>query len=207
MRVNAIDSTVKQVRFRSVNGSIKGLCSGLSSSRSLITGWLTSIALLSSTIALAQSFTVEFNDTKISIQANEASLRDIMLDIEDKTGIPVKFVAESEEHVSVEIYDQTLESAIGKLTPNHMIVHDLLNGKKRIKELIIISEDPQLAKDGGSQFLPSGQLQNANPTPQPAVDNEDNQSNDKPAPEDKGQPIPDDATNGAPALTQSTENN
>lgn len=97
-------------------------------------------------------------DKTITIQANNASLKDILLDIEAKTGIRVNFVADTTQRVSVNIENQTIENAIGKLTPNYMIMRDLKDGQETISEIIIISDDPAITSSGdGSTFLPSGQ--------------------------------------------------
>lgn len=109
-----------------------------------------------------QSFLVGIAlDKTITIQANNASLKAVLLEIEAKTGIPVNFVADTSERVSVNLEGQTIENAIGKLTPNYMIMRDIQGGKEIISEIIIISDDPaSTSSGGGSSFLPSGK-----PTP------------------------------------------
>lgn len=106
-----------------------------------------------------QSFLIGIEtDKTITIQANNANLKDVLLDLEAKTGIEVNFVADTSQRVSVTIENQTIENAIGKLTPNYMIMRDLQDGKETISEIIIISDDPGSTSSGNdSTFLPSGQ--------------------------------------------------
>jgi len=201
MVVNTIKATYRVYRSHSD-------CPSTRATKNFTRSWLVSLALLCAIPTMAQqAFNVEFSDKKISIQANEASLKDIMLDIQDKTGIPVRFVAESEERVSLEFYNLSIESAIGKLTPNHMIVHDLLDGKERIKELIIISDDPSLAKDGESQYLPTGQVSPQNTAAQTGDVNNGTQSDDQNNTQDNVQQNNGVSANGtSPVLTQPAQN-
>lgn len=139
--------------------------------------------------ALAQNFFVEYEDEKISIEANNILIKELLLEIQNKTGIPVNFIAEPKDTVSLTISDQTVESAIAKITENHMIIHDTVNGKQAISELIIIAEDPELTSSSGSgsSNLPTGQ-------PAPAIEvqqsTEDQQPSSEPNPQN---PAPTDA--------------
>ncbi len=114
----------------------------------------------------ADNFNIEVssNNNDIAIQANNASLKELLLELERRTGIPVKFVDDTDERVSLNVGLTSVENAIGKITPNHMIVHENINGKKVIKELIIIPDASGVSGDGGnSSFLPNGQ-------PAPAIE-------------------------------------
>ncbi len=112
----------------------------------------------------ADNFSIEVSNNDIAIEANNASLKELLLELERQTGIPVKFVDETDERVSLNVGLTTVENAIGKITPNHMIVHENIDGKKVIKELIIIPDASGISSDGGnSSFLPNGQ-------PAPAIE-------------------------------------
>lgn len=157
---------------------------------------IVAITALSAAPASAQNFLVEYIDEKLSIQANNTRVKELLLEIQDKTGIKVNFIADPKDTVSLNINDQTVEHAIAKITANHMIIHDFANGKKTISELIIISDDPELRSSGtGSANLPSGQ-------PAPAVTPEPNQPgqpNSEPTTEPASNPI----GNAPPAPTDS----
>lgn len=117
--------------------------------------------LLTGNTAFSNDFSVDVSNDDIAIDANNASLIDLLREIEKLTGIPVKFVADTNERVTLSLGLTTIETAIGKITPNHMIVHESQNGKNVIKEVIIIPAVSDLANsDSGSAFLPSG-----NPAP------------------------------------------
>lgn len=143
----------------------------------------------------AQNFLVEYVDEKLSIQANNSRVRELLLEIQDKTGITVNFIADPKDTVSLDISDQTVENAIAKITANHMIIHDFANGKKTISELIIISDDPDLRSSGaGSANLPNGQ-------PAPVITPEPNQPTSEPATEQVASPI----SNAPPAPADSPQ--
>lgn len=117
--------------------------------------------LLTCNTAFSDDFTVDVSNDDIAINADNASLIELLKEIEKLTGIPVKFVADTNERVTLNLGLTTIETAIGKITPNHMIVHESQNGKNVIKEVIIIPAVSDLANSGsGSAFLPSG-----NPAP------------------------------------------
>ena len=133
-----------------------------------------------------QNFLVEFSDDKLSIQANNTLVKDLLLEIQDKTGIPVNFVSDPKDTVSLSITDQSIEHAIAKITANHMIIHGNINGTKTISELIIISDDPELQNSGAvSANLPSGQ-------PAPAIGAASDQPADQPIATDQDNAVPTD---------------
>ncbi len=114
-------------------------------------------------------------DNKITIQANDASLKEVLMDIESKTGIPVNFVADTSERVSIDIADQPLEDAIRKLSPNHMVIRGTKDGKAIISEFVIIADDPDSSgSTDGDLFLPTGDPApdlSGEQTPPPTPDN------------------------------------
>jgi len=144
----------------------------------------------------AQNFLVEYADDKLSVQANNIRVKELLLEIQEKTGIPVNFIADPKDTVSIDVSEQTVESVIAKITENHMIIHDTINGKKNISELIIISDDPELNNTGGSANLPSGQ-------PAPAITSEpdgtSSENADDNIPNSPQPPTPTDASPSAPS--------
>lgn len=135
------------------------------------------LSLLVATPAFpADNFNIEVSNDDIAVEASNASLKELLQELEKLTGIPVKFVEDTDERVTLNVSLTTVENAIGKITPNHMIVHEKLNGKKVIKEVIIIPGDSagSTGSASGSSFLPSGQPAPAieappQTLPQPAV--------------------------------------
>jgi len=120
--------------------------------------------LTGSNVLFANDFNIDVRNTDIAIEANNASLTELLAEMERLTGIPVEFTEDSDERVSLSVGMTTFENAVAKITPNHMILHEIQNGKKVIKELIVIPAD----SGGGdasvdTAFLPSGQ-------PAPAIE-------------------------------------
>ena len=56
-----------------------------------------------STPVAAQNFVVEYVDEKLSIQANNSRVKELLLEIQDKTGIEVNFIADPKDTVSLDI--------------------------------------------------------------------------------------------------------
>lgn len=110
-----------------------------------------------------QHFLVEFADEKLSVKGDSIPVKELLLQIQEQTGIVVNFVSNPTNTVSLDINEQSVENVIAKISDNHMIIHDNVNGKKTISELIIISagtstDTAEVASDDSvSEFLPSGE--------------------------------------------------
>ncbi len=132
---------------------------------------MTLVILHAGNSAAANTFNIDVSDDDVAIEANNASLMELLQELEKVTGIPVDFVEPTDERVTLSVALTSVESAIGKITPNHMIVHENQDGEKIIKELIIIPADSELAGTGsGSAFLPNG-------NPAPSIEQATPQSN------------------------------
>jgi len=144
-----------------------------------------------------QNFLVEFIDDELSIQASNILVKDLLLEIQDKTGIPVNFVSDPKDTISLNITGQSVENAIAKISSNHMIIHGHTNGIKTINELIIISDDPELKSTGNdSANLPSGQ-----PAPEIAA------ATEQPSAEQTDRKATDDAQPVSPEVSAQTDSN
>lgn len=129
-------------------------------SRPAISGFVFGLVMIGNT-ALANNFNIDVDKEDVAVEATNASLTELLQELEKLTGIPINFVAETDERVTLNVGMTSVENAISKITPNHMIVHENQNGKEVIKELIIIPANSDLASGGsGSAFLPNG-----NPAP------------------------------------------
>ena len=106
----------------------------------------------------ADDFSIRISDNDIAVEASNASVQELLEELERLTGIPVEFVAETKERVTLNVGLTNIENAISKITPNHMIVHEKQNGKQVIKELIILPDSGESGDaNTGSAFLPNGQ--------------------------------------------------
>lgn len=147
----------------------------------------TSCALmLANPAKTADDFSIQVNNSDIAVQANNASLKDVMQELERLTGIDVAFTATSDERVTVNVGMTNLENAINKISPNHLLVHEKVDGKNVIKELIIIPAESDLVGDSsGSAFLPNGEPAQAT---QPTTAPEPTLATDQPQNDTKVQP-------------------
>jgi len=106
----------------------------------------------------ADDFSIRISDDDIAVEASNASVQELLEELERLTGIPVEFVAETKERITLNVGLTNIENAISKITPNHMIVHEKQNGKQVIKELIILPDSGESdSANSGSAFLPNGQ--------------------------------------------------
>lgn len=134
--------------------------------------------LLAGNVATADNFSIKISNDDIAVEASNASLQELLEELERLTGIPVEFVADTTERVTLTVGLTNIENAISKITPNHMIVHENQNGKQVIKELIILPDSGESGANAGSAFLPNGQ-------PAPTVDQP---PQSPPVPTDQPQP-------------------
>lgn len=144
------------------SSQMKNLTSGLTSGVKQAFAGVALTLVFAGSATSADNFSIEVNNESIAVEASNASLKELLQELEKLTGIPVKFVADTSERVTLSVGLTSIENAIGKITPNHMIVHDEQEGKKVIKELIIIP-DSGGTNASGSSFLPSGE-------PAPAIE-------------------------------------
>jgi len=156
----------------------------------LLTTFISLTCVVSFPVA-ANTFNVELVNDEISVEANNANLRELLAEIEKRTGIPVKFVEDApEERVSVTVGLTTLEKVIEKITPNHMIVRENKGGTSSIKEVIIIPASSGNTSDGStSSFLPTGEpVPGVTPEPEEmAPQNEPRQNPQQNPQQDNGQ--------------------
>ncbi len=107
-----------------------------------------------------QNFLVEFVDEKMTVKGNSIPVKALLLQIQEQTGIPVNFASDETETVTLDIYEQSIEQVVAKISDNHMIIHDHVDGIKTISELIIFSTgNTEVASTDSvtSEFLPSGE--------------------------------------------------
>ena len=105
-----------------------------------------------------QNFEVEFADEKLSVIGEGIPVKELLLKIQEATGIPVNFITTPTGTLSLNIEKESVESVIARISDNHMIIHDTVDGVKTIQELFIISETTEVANSvAASEFLPSGE--------------------------------------------------
>jgi len=105
-----------------------------------------------------QNFQVEFADEKLSVIGESIPVKDLLLKIQEETGIPVNFITTPTGTLSLNINNQSVENVIARISDNHMIIHDTVDGVKTIRELFFISETTEVASSAAaSEFLPSGE--------------------------------------------------
>jgi len=106
----------------------------------------------------ADNFTVEYTDSRVTINAQNADLKAILTELAHQADFPIRFVSEVEKRVSLTISTSTIEEVVSMLTPDNLIIYENQNNKEIIKKLfVVISEEPTSDTDNTtSEFLPTG---------------------------------------------------
>ena len=116
------------------------------------------LAFTTPALSAQTSFLVEFDNKKLSVKGDSIPVKDLLLEIQDRTGILVNFISSPTGTVTLDIDEQSVEQVIAKISDNHMIIHDTVDGLKTIKELVYISGATEVASVAAtSEFLPSGE--------------------------------------------------
>lgn len=95
-------------------------------------------------------------DGTLSIQASDVTASELAAELTDQLGINVVVTGEADTQVNVDIVDEPLEIALGKLSPNNMVVRN--SQGTEITEVVLMMGEGSNSSAGGAsdQFLPSG---------------------------------------------------
>ncbi len=116
------------------------------------------VLLLSSSL-LAQNIDIQSGDGLLSVRASNTSASALADALSEQLGIVVVVTGNTEALVNVDIVEEPLEKAIGKLSPNNMLVRAGNAGDGDITEVVLMMGDASgsaAADNGTDQFLPSG---------------------------------------------------
>lgn len=113
---------------------------------------------LQHTASANDTFVLQADTNFITLQAENASLKDVFAELENQTGIRISFETSISEKVTFDMQQQPFLAAIGKLAPNHLVINGKSNGQLIIKELVIMGDD-DTTQSGNSGFenLPTGE--------------------------------------------------
>ena len=114
------------------------------------------MAIFPGQINANNNFLLTATKKHVSIQADNASLAEILREIENQTGIAMTFDPSLNLVVSTEMVEQPLQVAIDKLAPNNLVVDGFSDGTISIKEVIIMSDVESSSGNVGFEYLPSG---------------------------------------------------
>lgn len=118
----------------------------------------TAALLVSASQALAQqAFDVALREGLLSIRANNASLLELTEAITNETGVNFVITGDPTQTVTTEILDETMEHAIAKLSPNHLLVRDGKGNDAPLTEVVLMLDESGSGASGNNDgFLPSG---------------------------------------------------
>lgn len=95
-------------------------------------------------------------DGRVSVRANNVSASELASELSQQLGIRVVVTGDSEARVNLDIVEEPIEKALGKLSPNHMLV--LNDDASEVVEVVLMMGEGQSNAGGAGpeQFLPSG---------------------------------------------------
>lgn len=119
------------------------------------------LGLSSFSLVFAQpAIDVQVDNGLVSIRASNAAASDVALVLAEKLGITVVVTGGSRQPMNVDITDESLEDALGMLSPNNMLVKSGKGADSRIVEVVLMFDDEGSSSGSDSasdsMFLPSG---------------------------------------------------
>lgn len=112
--------------------------------------------VLGTSPALANS-RIEYQDGLLTLQAHQTSFNDLMQALASETGIQVTIFGDNSGPVTVDIQQEPLDTALGKLAPNHMLVKSSDAEDAPVTEIVIMLDENSNSGSGvASEFLPTG---------------------------------------------------
>ncbi|MFK8083693.1 MAG: hypothetical protein AB8B97_25710 [Granulosicoccus sp.] len=125
------------------------------SSLSRLVTFLISVVMVSTSMAQS-GVQIRSENGTLSVQASDVSASELAVELSNELGITVVVTGDAETRVNLDIVDEPLEKALGKLSPNNMLVRN--NDASEIIEVVLMmGEGQQSSQSSGSeQFLPSG---------------------------------------------------
>lgn len=97
---------------------------------------------------------IESANGLLSVRANNVSASELAKEISESLGISVVVTGNTEARVNLDIIEEPLEKALGKLSPNNMLVRD--SREQKIIEVVLMMGDSASGGGNSEQFLPSG---------------------------------------------------
>ena len=117
---------------------------------------LFAVSLLTLCSRAYADISISEGDGTLSIKASDVTASELAAELTDQLGISVVVTGEADTQVNVDIVDEPLEIALGKLSPNNMLVRN--SQGTEITEVVLMMGEGSNSSAGGAsdQFLPSG---------------------------------------------------
>ena len=126
---------------------------------------LTIAALLMSAVmtpAAAQQIDVRMAaDDRIRVMADNATLTEVAAEVELQTGVPIIVSSDSDQRVSIDLQDATIDQVAAALSSNYLVQRRSKEPDSPVVEILLLTDDGAPETDSGtadnSEFLPSGE--------------------------------------------------
>lgn len=117
---------------------------------------LAATALMVTTAHAQSGIQIRSEDGNLSVQASNVSASELATQLSNELGITVVVTGDAETRVNLDIVEEPIEKALGKLSPNNLLVRD--SDAREIIEVVLMMGEGQSSSQvsGSEQFLPSG---------------------------------------------------
>ena len=141
--------------------------------------------LISTSLYAQSAVQIVEEDGLLTVLATDVSAVELAQELAQELGISVVVTGDAEARVNLDIVEEPLERALGKLSPNNLLVRS--EDATEIVEVVLMMGEGQNNASGGesNQFLPSGsptegiveeQISDPNAINDPNAQNDPNQS-------------------------------
>lgn len=112
--------------------------------------------LISTSLYAQSAVQIVEEDGLLTVLATDVSAVELAQELAQELGISVVVTGDAEARVNVDIVEEPLERALGKLSPNNLLVRS--EDATEIVEVVLMMGEGQNNASGGesNQFLPSG---------------------------------------------------
>lgn len=114
------------------------------------------LVLITNSLHAQTGIEINAENGNLSVKANNISASELAVELSNTLGITVVVTGDAETRVNLDIVEEPLETALGKLSPNNMLVRDS-SASEIIEVVLMMGEGQNGSQSSGSeQFLPTG---------------------------------------------------
>ena len=119
------------------------------------TNLLLAALFITFSVASHADVSVSSEDGLLTVQAENATASELAEKLSEQLGISVVVTGNAETRVNLDIVDEPLEKALGKLSPNNLLVHNT-QATEIIEIVLMMGEENGSGGGNSEEFLPSG---------------------------------------------------
>lgn len=117
----------------------------------------TVLFLLSNPLFAGNLDVLKYDNERLTVLASGVSLVELAQQLSDLTDIAIIVTEGADKLVDIDIVDEPFETAIAKISPNHLLKRKVANGKEVIAEVVIMLDDAANTANNTNSNLPTGE--------------------------------------------------